>query len=106
MTGIRSKRPTAPQQKLVLFDYLVDNREQARRYGEAKLFGRGKIDNQVKFCRTNNRQITRLFAFQNSANICGGLAIRILKADAVAHQPAVRGCLACPIHGGNRLMRC
>ena len=38
-----------------LFDDLVGNGQQARRYREAKLFGRCKIDNQLKFCRTKNR---------------------------------------------------
>ena len=38
-----------------LFDHLVGNGERARRYSEAKLFGRSKIDDQFELCRTDNR---------------------------------------------------
>ena len=37
-----------------LLDHLVGNGEHTRRYCEAELFGRSKIDNQFKLCRTDN----------------------------------------------------
>src|SRR3974390_1541769 len=93
-------KPTAAS-----FDHLVGDGHDTGRYGQTQCLGSFEIDNQLKLCRTDNRQITGLFAFQNSANEDAGLAIPLCKAYAVAHQPAVGGCGASTKHGGNRVMR-
>src|SRR5246127_352608 len=51
------------------FDHLVGSAEQREWDGEAKRLGRSQIDYQFNFRGLLDRQVSRLFTFENSADI-------------------------------------
>jgi hypothetical protein len=58
-----------------LLDHLVGARKQRRRHGEPERFGGLEVDHQLELGRLENRQIGRLLALENPADIDAGLAI-------------------------------
>jgi hypothetical protein len=48
------KADHAPQQAPALFDHFVGDGHDTWRYGQTQCLGSFQIDNQLKFCRTNN----------------------------------------------------
>ena len=53
-----------------------------------------KVDNEVKFRRPQDRQVSGLLAFENAASIKARLAVCILKTGTVADQPSRRNNLS------------
>ena len=95
----------APQQIASLFDHLVGNREDARRYGETERFRGLQVDDQLKFGRLQNRKIGGLLPFEDAAGIIPGVAVGVGQIDAIAHKPTGGGILAELINHRHRVTR-
>jgi|SRR5260370_1423820 len=59
----------------VLFDHLIRTGDQRRRHGEAECPRSFEVDHQFELGGLNDRQLGRLFALEDSADIDAGLAI-------------------------------
>jgi hypothetical protein len=68
------------QQNFALFDNLVGDGEQRRRYLNAKRFGSGEVDHQFKLVGLHDRKIGRLFALKDAPNVDASLTVRISNA--------------------------
>ena len=79
---------TRCSKKKLLFDHLVGNGKDARRNGEAEGFGGLEIDDELEPGRLHDRQVGRLFTFEDAAGIGADLTKDVRKVGAVAHQPA------------------
>src|SRR6266516_1250357 len=108
----RRRRITAPcpgcarsglmrRSKYLLFDHLVGASEQCRRYGEAKRFGRFKVDDQLKLRRLLDWQISGKRALENFTDVDTDLAVCIHNVRIVTHQPTRRREVAKLIDRGN-----
>jgi hypothetical protein len=51
----------------LLFDHLVGTQQDPRRYRHAERFGRFEVDDRLERGRLLDRQIGRLFSFDNAA---------------------------------------
>jgi hypothetical protein len=71
-----------------LLDHLVSNGEQRRRHLDAKRPRGLLVDNELKLGRPYYRQVSRLLALKNAADIVADLAILIRKVRIVTYQPA------------------
>ncbi len=69
-------------------------REPHRGNFEAERLGGLEVDEQMKFRRQHDREVTRFFALHNAANVVGRLATGAVSAGAVADQVAGFGLLA------------
>ena len=65
-----------------------------RRDGKAERLRGFEVDEQIEFRRQHDRQVTRLFALQNAADIVAGLSIGVGPAGAVADEAAGFGLFA------------
>src|SRR6266511_3519587 len=74
-----------------LLDHLVGAAEQRERHREAERLGRLHVDDQLDFRGLLDRQVSRLLALEDAADIDAGLVIRIGKIGSVAHQAACLG---------------
>src|SRR6516164_1997405 len=83
------------------FDHLVGDREHARRNCQAERIGGFQIDHELELRRQDNRQITRLLAFEDASGINAGLTVCIGNAGPVAHQAAGRSNFAIRGDRGN-----
>jgi hypothetical protein len=71
----------------ISFDHLIDDREQIRRYFEAKRFRRLEIDSQLKFGWLEDGNIAPFRPFQDLVNHVGGAVAEVRKVNPVGHQP-------------------
>jgi hypothetical protein len=69
------------------FDHLVGDREQLVGDGQTKCFGGFAVDRQSVFGRQHHRQVARLLALENAANVAAGLAIGFGSAGAIVSRP-------------------
>ena len=88
-----------------LFDHLVGQSEQFCRSFKAETFRGLEIDHELKFGRLEKRQVSRLIAFQNPADINTGLAVLIGRARTVAHQSSGGRIFAATVHRWNLVSR-
>jgi hypothetical protein len=70
-------------------DHLVGNGEHARRNGEAKRLGGLEIDDQLEFGGLLDRQITRLFALEDTVDIGRGAPVELDIVSAVGCKPTL-----------------
>jgi hypothetical protein len=71
-----------------LFDHLVGGYLQSLRHSEAKRFGGFEIDDEIELDRLDDGKVSRLFAFQNFANIDARLTVSIRKVRSVTDEAA------------------
>src|SRR6266704_2741601 len=72
------------------FNHLVGAPEHGHRDLKAKRLGGLEVDEQIEFRGQHHRQVTRLFALHNAANVVARLAIGVGSAGTVADQAAGR----------------
>jgi hypothetical protein len=70
-----------------LFDHLIGNVQQTKWHSEPKRFGGLEIDDQLEPGRLQDRQVGRLLAFEDSADIGADLRIDLPGNDSVAVKP-------------------
>src|SRR6516165_10792891 len=75
------KKVSAPS-----ISYLVGNRKQRRRYGEAKDLGGLEIDDQLELCREFERQIASAGSLQYLVHIVGNPSVVCWHINAIANQ--------------------
>jgi hypothetical protein len=74
----------APRQTASLFDHLVGPREQYRRKVDPRVPSSVEIDDQLKFVRKFDRQVTRLGTFEDLHDV-GSRATKVIsEIDAIA----------------------
>ena len=83
-TGLKMIRIT----RGVSFDHLVGGGEQRVRHRQPERPGGFEIDHEFELGRLHHRQIARLGALENPADIYAALAIRIAKLGGIAYEPA------------------
>src|SRR5262245_49057980 len=71
-----------------LFDYLIGAAEQRERERDAERLGGLHVDDQLDPRGLLHRQIGRLFALEDAADIAARNAMRVRKAGAVGHEAA------------------
>lgn len=89
---------TPAAQQAALFDYFIGAREKGRRNRNAKRFGSLEVDRQIEFRGLHDRQIGRLFAFQNASCVRTGFSIGIRDATAITYESAQCDILAPAVH--------
>src|SRR5262249_45833939 len=72
------------------FDHLVGAAEQRQRHSNAKRLCSLEIDDKLDFGCLLDRQLCRLFAFEDAADVDTGHSIGVFPAAPIAHQTA--GC--------------
>jgi len=72
----------------MLFDHLVGAAEHCGWHCKAKRFGRLEIDHQLVFVRGLHRQISGLFAFQDTIDVTGGRGESNILIGAIGNQAA------------------
>src|SRR5437667_11115591 len=82
-------------------DHLVGGGKQRRRYREAEELRTLDVDEQLELGRLHNRQVGRLGALEDAADIGADLPERIRKIWPVAHQSTDLGKLALRVDRGN-----
>jgi hypothetical protein len=82
-------RTHAPQQA-ALVNYFIGAREKGRRNRDAKGFGGLEVNRQLEFRGLHDRQIGRLFAFQNASRVRTGFPMGIREAKAADCGAALR----------------
>src|SRR5262249_18295512 len=88
------------QQHSCSFDHLVGELLDMQRQVEAERLGSPKIDDKIEFGRLLHRQIARLLALENAANIDAGLMALMGKTASVTHQAAGHDVLAKSVNRG------
>jgi hypothetical protein len=68
MSALGQLQTHAPQQTASLFDHLVGANKQVLRYGKSERFCGLEIDNQLEPGRLQDRKISRLIAFKDTAS--------------------------------------
>jgi hypothetical protein len=74
---IRAKLRRVSANNSSLFEHFIGTARQRQWDGNAKRFGRLQIDVHLDFSCLLHRQVSRLIAFENSANVDSGEAMRI-----------------------------
>jgi hypothetical protein len=67
------------------FDHLVGELLEVQGHVETERLGGLEVDCQFELCRLHHRQIGRVGALENPADIDSGLAIHLLGVGSVAH---------------------
>src|SRR5262249_35565797 len=73
---------------LTLFDHLVGQREQRRRYRDVEQPGGLVIDHKLELAGLHHRQVRGLCALEHAAGVEPKLAPRLVQVGSVAHEPA------------------
>src|SRR6516225_2940972 len=73
------------------FDHLVGAADERQRDGQPERSRGLEIDDQLDFRRLLDRQVARLLALEDAADINPGLTIHVRKAAIIAHQAPGRG---------------
>src|SRR5260370_839612 len=88
-TWVTAHRATAGVTRIpVLFDHLVSGREQRSRHLDVHQPGGLCVDDDGKFGRLLHRQLARIRALQDAADIDADIAVQTRIIGSVAHQPA------------------
>jgi hypothetical protein len=91
MSASLRKRPKCCVAASPLFDYLVGGHLQRQRHFEAERLSRLEVDPQLELDRLDHREIGRLSAVENLADVDAAEAICVLNAGAIADQAAGNG---------------
>src|SRR5215471_286195 len=91
------------QQHSCSFDDLVGAREQRRRHVDTERLGGRDVDRQVELGGQFDRQVARLFTFENPTHIDAGAPVSIFLTRSVAHEATSFDKLAYHIDRGNRM---
>jgi hypothetical protein len=86
-------------------DHLVGGHLHDQRHCQAERLRRLEIDGQLEFHRLLDRQVGRLFPFENPPDVTAGEAIGIADARSITDQPADVGKLAQEIDCRQRMTR-
>src|SRR6266446_6582357 len=87
-----------PHTWVSLFDHLVSEREQRRRYFEAERLGSLEVDHELEFGGLHNRQVGGFGAFEDFAGVDAALTSSVDRAGAVAQQATCRCELTREVH--------
>src|SRR5262245_9667499 len=82
------------QQLMRLFDHLVGEGEQPVWNGKSQRLGRLEVDHQLEPRQLLDRQVVRLFAFENLAAVDADQTVRIYNVGSIAHEAARDGLLS------------
>ena len=75
--GVHSFLARSSQACQASFDHVVGQRQHGRRECNAQRLGSLQIEDQLKPCRLNDRQVLGLFAFEDASGITAGLLDRV-----------------------------
>src|SRR5262245_58565297 len=82
------------QQLMRLFDHLVGEGEQPVWNGKSQRLGRLEVDHPLEPRQLLDRQVVRLFAFENLAAVAADRTVRIYNVGSTAHEAARDGLLS------------
>src|SRR5262245_25427266 len=105
MSASLRKRPKCCIAASPLFDHLVGEREQCRRYCETEQFCRLRIDRQLKLGRLHDGQVRWICAFEDTANVNTDLSVCVRYAGSVAHQATGQDIFAKTVHRWHGMAR-
>jgi hypothetical protein len=88
------------------FDHLIGATEQRQRNGKAERLGGLEVDDQLDFRRLHNRQVSRLFALENSAGVGADQMVGFSFVATVAQQAASLDEWAILVDRGQRVADC
>src|SRR5262245_22991882 len=95
--ALGQKQTHATQQITSLSDYVVGARQQCRRYLKSERLRSFQIDDQLVFRRGLHRQVSRVFALEDTIHIVGGLLEPLDQIRPVGNQATGSGEGAIPI---------